>query len=148
MDFEEFEAKIKEVYEKSEADPFVDWPVVYDEDEDGLIFVNSEDGFIYFLGSNCVWYKSPLNIDKILKISFSKDYEVPFYEVDEDNEPDESSIFISFESGEIVWLHNWHESYEIDITVEFIKNDNNQAVIDEIVQNCTWKKEMCFSVRE
>ena len=145
MLLDEFKAKIKEVYEKSEADSFVEWPLVYDEDEEGTIFID-DDGDIFFLDLQMNWIKSHLNINNISKITFAKAYEDPFYEVDENDEPSESTIRINFKSGESICFHNFHESYAIDLTVFFRSDDDtNKANVEIIKQGCA-RKDFHFGI--
>ncbi len=100
MKLETFKEKLKILYEKSMMPPFLDWPFVYDEDEEGNILV-TEDGDFYFSDYKYNWIESSLKLDDVKKMSYKKYNEDGGIDSCENyDELTESYIFIRFNSGE------------------------------------------------
>ena len=57
MELSIFRSKLRELHEKSGMDAFLEWPLVYDADECGKIFVD-ENGTFYFSDSREDWISS------------------------------------------------------------------------------------------
>ena len=48
----------------------------------------------------------------------------------------ESYIYINFASGDHLQLHNWHETYDVTISPTFVKTDENESIIDNLLTAC------------
>lgn len=131
MDLGYFREKLKELHEKSSMDAFLDWPFVYDEDEAGKIYVD-DNGVFWFADRCSNWVESPLLLRDVVNLRYTKAFEEPGIDNDED-EPSESSIWIHFLSGEYIWLWNRHDTYSVDIDVHLHRNDTNTSTVDKLL---------------
>lgn len=130
MDLGCFREKLKDLHEKSGMDAFLEWPFVYDEDEAGKIYVDSNGAF-WFADSCSNWVESPLLLSDVVNLRYAKAFEEPGIDIDED-EPSESSIYIHFSSGECIWLWNRHDTYSVDVVVHLYRSDTNTSIIDKL----------------
>ena len=72
MQVEEFKNKFAEIYKKAEMECY-DYPIVFDEDEDGDIYLSS-DGTFYFSDKCSNWINSTLGLKDYANIRMKKDY--------------------------------------------------------------------------
>lgn len=130
MELDFFREKMRELHEKSGMDWFLDWPLVYDEDEVGNIYINSA-GTFFFADSNSNWSESHLNLNDVLNLRYERAFEEGGID-NEDDDPSESSIYINFVSGEYIWLWNQHDTYSVESTVRLTKTDCNAQFIESL----------------
>lgn len=132
-----FRSKLRELHEKSGMDAFLDWPFVYDADECGNIFVD-ENGCFYFSDAHEEWIESYLNLANVSNIKFARAFEEPGID-NEDDEPSESYIYISFSAGDSIELVNRHDTYSVAVTIRMVSSDGNKEQISELQNKCDSK---------
>ena len=138
MTAEELKDKLQRLHEKSEMDYFMDWPFVYDEDENGNIYIDP-NGTFYFADKVKNWFVSPLNLKNVVNLRFKKFYEDP-WEVEDDEEPDESVIYIYFENGDCLTLTNHRETYDLDIAVYMQVEGSHEEEFANLQSSCETRK--------
>lgn len=131
MELEVFRKKLKELYEKSEMDMFIEWPFVYDMDEQGNIYVD-EKGIFWFADACYNWIKSHLNLNDVVTLRYAKCHEEGGFDNFEEYEILESYIYIYFASGESMQLCNERDTYTVEVCVKFRENEKNCALIENI----------------
>ena len=132
-----FRKMLIELHKKSGMDQFLDWPFVFDEDENGKILVDDEGQF-WFSDERSNWVATHLDLSKVENLRFARCFDEPGIDGDEFDIEDvrESSIYINFVSGDHLWLHNWHETYNVTISPTFVKTDENVGIIDNLLIAC------------
>lgn len=140
MTLYEFRTKLKALHGKSKMEEFCNWPFVFDEDEDGRIFVNSAGDF-FFSDTNQGWVPSHLTLDNVSAMRFSVAYEEPGIDLllgeDDSLEPSESVIIIYFLNGDCIWLWNGHNgSGEIDVSVTTYVTEENRDIVQVLHDRC------------
>lgn len=135
MTLETFKNKLQMLHTKSGMDCFVDWPFVYDEDELGRIYVD-QHGIFWFTDQHSNWIESHLNLCNIENMRYSKAFEEPGVEFDEDMPVAESSIYIQFLSGDSVLLHNFADTFTVRVYVYIKQSATNLSVINRLKESC------------
>lgn len=135
MDLLEFQRKLQMLHTKSGMDCFVDWPFVYDEDELGRIYVD-QHGTFWFTDQHSNWIASHLNLCNIENMRYSKVFEEPGIDFDEDMPVAESSIYIHFLDGNSVFLHNFAETFTVKVYVYIKGNETNLSTINKLKEAC------------
>ena len=92
----DFKNKLDELRAKSGMREDVFWPIVYDEDEIGEIFI-SEDGKLFFADKLSNWLESHLTVEAVSNIRYKS--------VNSANKT-ERDIYINFASGDYIKMHN------------------------------------------
>lgn len=147
MTLETFKNKLQMLHTKSGMDCFVDWPFVYDEDELGRIYVD-QHGIFWFTDQHSNWIESHLNLCNIENMRYSKAFEEPGVEFDEDMPVAESSIYIHFSSGESIMLHNFADTFTVRIYVHIVGNDTNQVIVDRLKEFCHKRDCLEFTIHQ
>lgn len=132
-----FREQLIKLHQKSGMDEIIDWPFVFDKDEDGKIFIDSVGQF-WFADEYSNWVISHLTLDKVDNMRYTRYGDEPTVDsvaVDSDDVV-ESNIYINFSTGDRLWLHNWHESFSVTISPTFIKTDRNAEIIEALVTAC------------
>ncbi|MBQ9020704.1 MAG: hypothetical protein IJ113_01645 [Eggerthellaceae bacterium] len=120
MELNNFRQKLIELHKKSRMDEFINWPFVYDKDEEGEIFIS--DGGTFYLRDVCHrWNPTLLNVGDVYDMKYSIAFDEPTIDPSETEEdPSESTIFLRFSDGSKVYLTNYHDTY--DVLVRFCLN--------------------------
>jgi len=110
-----FQNKLDELRVKSGMREDVFWPIVYDEDEIGEIFI-SENGRIFFADKLSNWVQSHLTVESVSNIRYKS--------INSANKT-ERDIYINFDSGDFIKIHNWKKNSIIYTSVSMLKTEEN-----------------------
>ena len=142
MTIEMFRSKLKELYLKAKFSDFISDPFVFDADQHGQVYINSE-GKIFFADKLYNWKESPLQLSDIINMRYSIAYDEPWHEVDENtNEPIESYIYLHFSSGERIELIDFRDGCG-NIFVEVSLSD--EGIAKELQNSCGRQHSMLFN---
>lgn len=123
---QEFQNKLEELRVKSGMREDVNWPIVYDEDEIGEIYI-TEDGRIFFADKLSNWVESHLTVEAVSNIRYKS--------INSANKS-ERDIFINFVSGDYIKMHNWKKNSVIYTSVSMLKTEENGALVDNLKESC------------
>ena len=126
MTLQEFNNKLDALRIKSGMREDVNWPIVYDEDEIGEIYI-SQEGQLFFADKMSNWVQSHLTVDAVSNIR---------YKSIENANKSERDIFVNFESGDYIKLHNWKKNSIIYTSVAVLKTEENEAIVDQLKESC------------
>lgn len=102
MELDNFIQSLTYCRTKSEMAFLDDFPIVYDEYEAGIIYMDKSGG-MWFADKYSRWHETMYNVDMITGIRYKKVHLDPNHP-DNTNEADESYIYIYFENGDIIHL--------------------------------------------
>ena len=142
MTIENFQSKLKELYLKAKFSDFISDPFVFDADQHGQIYINSE-GKIFFVDKLYNWKESPLQLSDMINMRYSIAYDEPWHEVNENiSEPTESYVHLYFSSGERIELIDFHDGCG-NIFVEVSLSDEGTA--KKLQNSCGQPNSMLFN---
>ena len=126
MTLQDFQNKLDELRVKSGMREDVYWPIVYDEDEIGEIYI-SQDGQFFFADKLSNWVESHLTVESVSNIRYKS--------INSANKT-ERDIFINFASGDYIKMHNWKKNSIIYTSVSILKTDENADYVDTLKESC------------
>lgn len=122
----EFKEKLDGLRAKSGMREDVFWPIVYDEDEIGEILVR-ENGRIYFADKLSNWLDSRLSLEEISNIR---------YKCIETASRSDRDIYITFNSGDFIKIHNWKKNSIVYTSAAMLKTEENSIFVDDLKERC------------
>ena len=126
MTLQDFQEKLNAMWAKSGMREDVFWPVVYDEDEVGELYVR-EDGMILFADKCSNWVESQMKLDDISNLRYKS--------IDTPNRT-ERDIYINFTSGDFIKMRNWKKNSIVYTTVSILKTEENGDLVDQLKEAC------------
>lgn len=122
----DFQNKLDELRVKSGMREDVCWPIVYDEDEIGEIYI-SQDGQIFFADKLSNWVESHLAVESVSNIRYKS--------INSANKT-ERDIYINFASGDYIKMHNWKKNSVIYTSVSMLRTEENGEFVDKLKESC------------
>lgn len=124
MTLVQFQERLQALREKSGMDADVLWPIVYDPDERGELFIN-EDGRLFVADKRSNWIESHLTLENVENTRFKVQYGVSY-------------IYVNFASGDSVEFRNMkmRNNRRLVLTdLNIVKTEAN-ADIAEALKQC------------
>lgn len=116
MTYDDFIQSLQYCQSKSGMSKAIDFPIVFDCHEDGLIYMNSS-GEVFFSDRYARWHKTIYNVTSVSGVRF-KTVNLGNTNMTIGDEPDESYVYIHFSNGDVIHIvsQNYY-SAGIDVTL-------------------------------
>ena len=125
MTVTQFQEKIAALREKAGMNPDIRWPIVYDQDEKGELFVD-EAGAIFLADKRCNWVASHLNLETVENIRYKLWHGV-------------SHIYVNFASGDSLEFRAMklrNNRLVVLTDVNILRTEANARIADQLKASC------------